>query len=87
MAASVHAAETSLAQQFLLLVLVDDLPRVKVASLVIVIQDVVVTQVYHIIVMQEQTLGRVHSTSCRTLELELVFQNIDELINCSKLHA
>jgi hypothetical protein len=55
--ATVHATKTTLTEQFLLLVLVDDLSRVEGPPLVVVVQDVTIPQVENVIVMEVNALG------------------------------
>ena len=69
--ATVYAAETTLTEQFLLLVLVDDLSRVEGPPLVVVVQDVTIPQVENVIVMEVNALGGVHYALGSLFEFEL----------------
>ena len=71
MPATVHAAETPLTKQFLLLILVDDLSRVEGPPLVVVVQDVTIPQVENVIVMEVNALGGVHYALGSLFEFEL----------------
>lgn len=71
MPATVHATETALTEQFLLLVLVDDLSRVEGPPLVVVIQDVAISQVQNVIVMEVDALGGVHYALGSLFEFKL----------------
>ena len=69
--ATVYAAEATLTEQFLLLVLVDDLSRVEGPPLVVVVQDVAIPQVQDVIVMEVDPLGGVHDALGSLFEFEL----------------
>ena len=71
MPATVHSTETTLTEQFLLLILVDDLSRVEGPPLVVVVQDVTIPQVENVIVMEVNALGGVHYALGSLFEFEL----------------
>ena len=71
MPATVHSTETTLTEQFLLLILVDDLSRVERPPLVVVVQDVTIPQVQNVIVMEVNALGGVHYALGSLFEFEL----------------
>lgn len=71
MPATVHSTETTLTEQFLLLILVDDLSRVERPPLVVVVQDVTIPQVENVIVMEVNALGGVHYALGSLFEFEL----------------
>jgi hypothetical protein len=69
--ATVHSTETTLTEQFLLLILVDDLSRVERPPLVVVVQDVAIPQVQNVIVMEVNALGGIHYALGSLFEFEL----------------
>lgn len=69
--ATVHATEATLPEQFLLLVLVDDLSRVEGPPLIVVVEYVAIPQVQDVIVMEVNALRGVHDTLGSLFEFEL----------------
>jgi hypothetical protein len=81
MSASVDASEAALSDECLSLVLIDDLFGVEVASLVVVVEDVAVSQVEHVVVVQHDALRRVHSRRRRPLVLQLRLNQVEQLVH------
>ncbi len=58
---TVYFSETALSDKLLLLILVDDLAGVEGAALIVVVENVTISQVEHIIIVQENPLGGVYA--------------------------
>ena len=81
MSAPVHATETTFTKECFLLVLVDDLSGVEIPALVIVVQNLTISQVEHIIVVKQYALRGIHTTLRGLFEFQLSFNLIDELVD------
>ena len=80
-ASPVDAPEAALSDESLALVHIDDLLRVKVAALLVVVDDVAIAQVHHIIAEQLYALRTVQTRRCRALVLELLLYQLEQLIH------
>lgn len=58
---AVHLTKTSLTYQLLFFILIDNLTCVEIASLVIIVKDVPISQIKHIIIVKEDSLGRINT--------------------------
>lgn len=81
MSSSVHSSESTLADKSFPLVLINDLLRIKIASLVVVVEDVTVSEVEHVVVVQHYALRRVDSCGRRPLVLQLGFNQVEQLVH------
>ncbi len=57
MPAAVHTTETTLSQECLSLVLVDDLLVIEVSPFVVIVEYVTISKVQHIVIVEEYALG------------------------------
>jgi hypothetical protein len=85
--ASIDTAEPSLTKELLSLILVYDLLWIEIFPLVIVVEDVTISQIKHIIIMQEYPLRRIYFALRSALELQLRFYIVDQLLHSFHLSA
>jgi len=85
--ASIDTAKASLTKELLSLILVYDLLWIEIFPLVIIVEDVTISQIKYIIIMQENPLRRIYFALRSALELQLRFYVIDQLFHSFHLSA